>query len=217
MNFAAFFWPIEFALELLGAFRSRNLMLRATFGYLAAADIACFIATQNGWGSYMEAYWLLRAGKYLFLCSVSAVALGKMVKSSPRLTAVMAIGLAFTAGIMSYICLTAGEPIWIRLLDSSISAAAILGAVLALGWVGRSKNMPRDWKVISAGMLILLGGDVVILIAAKLYWPAHNLKWFPELIQLAMWNYAAKVGIGEARLPLSRNLIATEEVRGAVQ
>jgi len=219
MNFAAFFfWFLEFALEVSGAVRSRNILLKATFGYLAAADIACLIAsTQPGWDAYIQAYWIVRAGKYMLLCIIAAVICGKMVKSHPCMTALLALVCALGAGCMSALIFSAGASVGERLLDAGISASALLGMVLLVGWADRKKSLTLEWRVIAFGLLVLLAGDALVMIAAKLYWPAHNLKWFPEIIQLAMWNYAAKVGIGEARLPLSPNLIATEEVRGAVQ
>jgi len=196
-------WFGEFCLEFRGLSRStRYPLLAAVFGWCAAGDvISILVAAGYGWEPYIIAYWIFKAGKYLLLCLLACWIGSMMVKPDPR----GAAGLAFLVTLFFiglYMACSRG-PIGNRLIDGGIAAAMILAGLIGLAWTSGAKiPLPRDWRMIAAGLLILLLGDALILAAAKLWWPAHNLKWAAEYAQLIMWNVALKPAVIAARIPL---------------
>jgi len=200
-------WFGEFALEIRGLTRSRSYpLLTAVFAWCAAGDVLSMVlAAGHGWEPYIIAYWVVKAGKYFLLCLLACWIGAMMVKPDPR----GAAGLAFvlTLFFVGIVAALSHGTIGDRLIDGGISAAMLLAGFIALAWSSRNKiPLPRDWRLIAAGLLVLLLGDAAILAAAKVWWPAHHLKWAAEYAQLIMWNSAMKPAVRAIRLSVGVNV-----------
>jgi len=196
-------WFGEFALEVNGFCRSRCYpLLSLFFGYCAVADLSAFVIRHfYGWEVYKYAYWFQKGGKYFLLAILAAYLCGKVLDASQGQT-YCAAGILIAGSCILCAVFADERTLGDKLVDGGIVSALMLTAGLGLAWIGRNKSLPKPWNLVAGGLLTLLIGDILVLVACKFWWPAHHAKWIAEYAQLVMWNFAVRGKLAEFRLPL---------------
>ncbi len=205
-------WLGELALELFGAYRSRRSRLFWIFAYLALADVLCIAIQQFwGWDAYIVAYWIAKVGKYALLSGLCAHLTVKLLNAYGWML-YSAAGLSVALGMGSFAMLEKGEPIFgFRLINGAIAALCVMVTVMALSYVGKTKVLPAKLNLIARGLFVLMGGELVVLVACLFWWPAHWGKWLPEYVQLGMWLWAVRAKQASFSVPLGVRVEAGAE------
>jgi hypothetical protein len=181
-------WPLEFSLELLGAFlafRRRNWIIFSILAFLAVTDpVKLILRVSFGPSAYGWADWAQRSGEYALLCILACQLCGKLLGESWRnLVAAVSLLGALLVGLVY----TGQESLPERLLDAEIAAGMLLCAVVAVGWISRSGRLKAPWNWIAAGLLVYLGSDVAIT-ALWTFWNAGQYLYpIGSLSALALW------------------------------
>jgi len=205
-------WIAEFILESAGAvlnFRKSKL-LSCLLALCAVGDAVTFtLLMVSSRDVYAWSYWGMRAGKYLLLCWLACEICGRMVAEKNRVTTkastafVSLISISLVAAVSSR-----AETLADRLLDGEIAANFILLGVVAVGWMTRKTFLSKDWKWMSAGFVVMIGGDLAVTLL-WLVWPdAWRLYPVGGIAALLVWVIGPlrNVKLPEVRLDLGARL-----------
>jgi len=142
----------------------------------AVGDLVTFL--MFGSASYVLAFWIYSTIKGLMLiwlaCSICGMFVAENRKSVTMLSAaIISLGAASLVIAMAF----TGETLKEILLDGEIAANFILLGMIFLGWLGRRDKLTAEWKWITAGFMLMVGGDLLFTLLWYFWDGARH--WYP--------------------------------------
>lgn len=171
-------WAVELILECAGAqiYFRRSKLLSAILAFCALSDVALFIIF--GRPIYPWASWVQMAGKGLLLIWLGCSICGMFVAERDKVKTVLATGFISAASMSLVVsAFFSRDSLKDRLLDAEIVASILLLGMIALGWIGRSSYLSAEWKIITAGFVLMVGSDLLFT-ALWTFWDGAR-HWYP--------------------------------------
>lgn len=190
---AYLWWAAELLLECAGAALTirRSRLLAFILTVSAITDIAAFLVFQFcARAVYAWSYWAQHSIKNLMLCWLACAICGMFVAERNKFQARIATAF-LSVGAIALVAAFAfnGETLKERLLDGEIAANGILLGFVVLGWITRKAFLSREWKWITAGFMVMVGGDLAVTILWTFWDGARH--WYPltTIAALLMWAF----------------------------
>lgn len=220
----AFAWLIEFALESAGAiiYLRRSKLLSGILAFCAITDYsaAAFRPLYSASFIYGWCAWIQLAAKSLLLIWLGCSICGMFVKERDKVKTVLATGFISAASMPLVVsAFFSRDSLKDRLLDAEIVASILLLGMIALGWIGRSSYLSAEWKIITAGFVLMVGSDLLFT-ALWTFWDGVR-HWYPlgTIAALGVWvaGPILPYRLKDCRADLAKVYLQVEDVREAVR
>lgn len=211
-------WAAEMLLECAGAYFNlkRSKLLSAILLLCAACDAATFLIFELFSRTvYAWSYWGAHSLKGLLLIWLGCSICGMFVKERDKVKTVLATGFISAASMSLVVsAFFSRDSLKDRLLDAEIVASILLLGMIALGWIGRSSYLSAEWKIITAGFVLMIGSDLIFT-ALWTFWDGAR-HWYPlgTIAALGIWVAGPILPhkLKDCRLSLGRKIVEAERV-----
>lgn len=212
-------WLVEFALESAGAilYFRRNKILSILLAFCAVTDFAAALARPmfSATFIYGQCAWLQLAGKGLLLIWLGCSICGKFAAECDRLKVVFATAFMSASSISIVMSVFfASEKLKDRLLDAEIVTNLIIFGMIFLGWLGRRAFLSKEWKWITAGFMVMVGGDLAVTLLWFVWDGARHWYALGNILALSIWiaGPIASMKLSEVRRSIGQRIITAEKV-----